>query len=339
MLGCERSGYDASAPELDHASLDAVLLTGEVLNDASTIGRLYGLVVSGDVLWVKEGAGEPYLHAIDAGSGAILESVGRDGRGPGEFDGAPFVLSADDLASGAVWAFDFTQQRFTLVHPDSAPEERSEIVHLDGTPRVLKAVRLSGNGFLGVSGDSSARFVFFDSTGARVAQVPGSLLGESSAPQEERRKATISFFLLCPHPTAGFVIAYGTAGRVELYNDSVQLTDLASVPFASDVRFARDERTGRTRWVDDRSWYLDCAVTHDHVYTLFAGRAHKDFRRGEASIGRFVHEFAWDDGSLERTFQLDPPVSSIAIDPSGTMLYGASMETATIYRFRLPPMP
>jgi hypothetical protein len=339
LIGTVACDNAQSAPELDHDLLDVRTLTGEVLSEAPILGRPYGVVLSGDILWVREGAGEPYLHAVDLRSGEIVESVGRNGAGPGEFDGTPFVLSASKRDPGSVWAFDLSLRRFTLVQPGHAPDAESRVVLLDGTPRVMKAVSMPDNEFVGVTASSEARFVRFDSTGARVTQRPGPLLGDASVPEAERRKATITGFAICPHPAGGFAVVYGTAGRVELYDSSASLVDTALVPFPSQPAFARDERTGRTRWVDDRSWYLDCEATSRHLYALFAGRSTTEFRGGQAAIGRFLHVFSWDDGELVSTFELDPPIGSIAINPAGTTLYGASVATAKIYRFRLPTTP
>lgn len=338
LQGCNESAGTDDMREFDHEQFDVHVLRGDVLGESPIIGRPYGLSLSGDVLWVQDGAGDPELHALDVNTGQVIQSVGRRGSGPGEFKSV-FGTSVMGGEPGSAWVFDVRLQRLTLVHPDKPIEGDAQIVRLDGAPRIVRALWLTPATIIGVNEDPATRFVRFDSTGSRIAAVAGSLLGDPSIPEAARRRATITGFQICSERSRGFAMVFGTAGRVELYAPSARLLGTASVPYPSQPRFTRDRNTGTPKRLVDRVWYTDCDATDRHVYALFAGRREKKFPPDEMTTSRFLHVFSWDDGSLVRVVRLDPPVGNIQVDPTETTLYGSSLLTSRIYRFQLPADP
>jgi hypothetical protein len=307
-----------------------------VFNESPIVGRPAGLELSGPVLWVRDAAGDPYLHALDASTGEVLQSVGRKGSGPGEFESV-FQLSAPSSQPGSVWAFDLQQQRLTFVTPDEPPSRSSPVIPLQGSPRVVKAVWVAPGEFVGVNEFPRERFVRFDSLGHRVATAPGELLGDSTVPEAARSKATITAFTICPDTNGGFALAYNAAGRVELYSPSAHLRDTVSVPYPSHANFVLDEKTNALKWSYDRVWYLGCDAGARNLYAVFGGRKRDAFPPEQWSVGRFLHVFSLEDGSLSAVYRLDPPVSDIQVGPDEITIYASSPLTAKVYKFTLPP--
>jgi sugar lactone lactonase YvrE len=73
--------------------------------------------------------------------------------------------------------------------------------------------------------------------------------------------------------------------------------------------------------------------TDTHLYALFSGKLQGP--QAGSGEGRYVHVFDLQ-GRLERVLDLGVDVNTIALDRSGGRMYGASMDDAVIYRFRLP---
>jgi hypothetical protein len=144
----------------------------------------------------------------------------------------------------------------------------------------------------------------------------------------------------CTRPDGrGFAVHYTGAGRIQLYDGDGRLVGLAKVPYPSEEIFKPDPRTRAIVHAPDREYYKDCKYSNRYLFALFKGRRIADnVPKSPASGSRFVHVFDLD-GRLLRVLQLDRPVTKIGINDSGTTLYGASLDEAAVYRFRLPPVP
>jgi len=336
--GCEPKADDSHGGDrafFDHADLHPVFLVGQRLNASPAIAQPTTLALAGDVLWVRDAATDPALHAIDIRTGELLLSVGRRGEGPGEFSTAPSTIGVRPGDTSAVWAFDLRLQRLTRFEPRPLSEHEPSIVRLNGVPRIWRYVWVRRDRFIGAANSQDARFSVFSATGKREASVPGPLLGPADAPLAERLKATNAGAQLCSWPGRGFVVVNNDVGRLEFYDQDAHLVRLARIPFAEDALF-RDS-LGTKKFVWRRQWYLHCTATSDYLYASFSGRVVAAYEDEERSSGEFVHVFDWL-GDLRAVYRLDRSIRPIVVDASGSRMYAASLVEAAIYAYDLPPV-
>lgn len=317
----------------DHAELAPILLDGRRLNASPAIAQPTTLALADEVLWVRDAATDPALHAIDVRSGGLLLSVGRRGEGPGEFSTAPATIGIRPGDTGGVWAFDLRLQRLTRFEPRPPSEYAPSIVRLDGIPRIWRIVWVRSDRFIGAANSQDARFSVFSATGRRVATVPGPLLGPADAPLAERLKATNAGIQLCSWPGRGFVVVNNDVARIEFYDQDAHLVRLARIPFEEDARF-RDS-LGTKKFVWRRQWYLHCTATDDYVYASFSGRLVARYDDEERFSGEFVHVFDWP-GELRGAYRLDRSIRPLVVDAIGSRMYAASLADAAIYVYELP---
>jgi hypothetical protein len=333
--GCAARDAD---PSLDHADLHPVLLRSTLLSEAAAVGIPARLQVADGVLWVGDaGRNPPYLHALDTSTGALLQSFGKRGEGPGDFAGSPFALGLDSGDGRAIWAFDGRLQRLTRFEPRPTADYELLLIHLEGPPRAQRVVRAGAGGFIGVTQSVEARFALYAADGTRVGATAGRLNGPDDAPQRWRWAATNGAISVCAWPGRGFVIANHGFGRLELYDMEARWVRDADVPFPSAPTF---DDQGRYLI---RAGYLNCTATLDHVYALFPGQnaapspSPDELKDMRAQSGTFVHVFDWE-GELRAVFQLDRDAGAITISRAGDVLYASSFIDSGIYRFKVPSL-
>lgn len=308
-----------------HAGLNPVPLTGEAVLTIPALGMPRDLLAEGAWLWVSDRSGEPFLHLVHLGRRAVVTSFGQAGEGPGDFGGFP-QLSLRPGDSGGVWGYDERQFRMTRITHDSTPAVTTLRLEY---PSLAFWGGWVGTNVLAQIGDfDTNRVMLVDTAGTlkRIHTIP--LLGPDSVSIEARRNAATGIYVCAQPETARFAVAYLTAGRVELV-DTTGGHVLASVPFASNGAFSRDADGSwnlRTPW----RYYADCSATASSVYALFAG--HTD--DGVTVAARHVHHFDWN-GTLLGVMALDRAASVISVS-GDSVIYAASAETDTIFRYRLP---
>jgi hypothetical protein len=207
---------------------------------------------------------------------------------------------------------------------------------LDTREMVERAFWLGSTTIVGLVSSDTGRFVLFDTTGRNVGKRVGPLLGADSIPLAERARSTRQLDV-CARPNGqGFAISYIGASRVDLFDGAARHSRSASVPFAGEALFVRDEATGMIQPTHPYMWYLSCATTDRYVYALFAGfRQERGAPPPADCVGNFVHVFDWS-GDLVRVFALDLPVDGIAVTSSGDRLTGVCAPQASVVSFRLP---
>jgi hypothetical protein len=295
------------------------------------------LAVGDQTLWVTDLSSDPGLHAIEIDTGRLLHSFGPEGEGPGEFSGPPFGLKVLARDPAAVWAWDPGLSRLTRFEPHPIPEFELVSIALEAPIAVTRLAWVAPDRIIGVSPSDEFRFSFFSGDGQHQQVVPGDLLGSEDLPVRERLRATDSGIFVCTWPEKGFAITNKNLGRIEFFSDEAALVRLAEVPFPSEPIFEPSDR-GEIRFRSPREHYIGCTATQDFLFALFSGRLDGEYE-GEARFSaEFVHVFGWD-GRLRVVFRLDRDIHQIATNPEGTVLFGASLVDAGIYRFEIPATP
>ena len=308
-------------------------LTAEPFAFSTALARPNGIVVDGPRIWVSDYAGNPELHVFSAASGELIVSLGRRGDGSGEFRGnaGEFQTLPDD--TGVVWVFAPAGQRVVRVD-DDLPSTEWRAVALEIPPYVMRLVWIDAATAVGITSTEDPMFVAFDSLGTRIQATRGRFPGPEVAPVQERMKAGITAFGICPKPTGeGFIRYHHHFGRVDSFGRDAAAATLFDVPFPSEPIFDTD-REGRPRFTPEQIHYVGCAIGDSHYYLVYSGLP-IDLQHQGADAGSHIHIFD-NDGRLYRVMHLDSPVSKIAVDESGGWLYGNSDEEGGVYRFRLP---
>jgi len=315
--------------DIDHTSLHPVLLRGEPVLSYDAIGSANYLAVSDSLLWIADGRGDPFIHLVDLRHAQVIRSTGRHGQGPGDF-ASTFGFSMRPADSAAAWSFDITGRRLTRVAAD--PHTPAQLI-----PAPIDAVQMAWverDLLLLVTPSDSARLVLIDTAGTVVRESRGPLLGADSVPLKARLSASRSV-KACVRPDGGaFALVYSDAGRAELYNSLLQRTTLLPVPFPSDGAFGKNADTGAWEARAPRKYYVSCAASQPYIYALFSGRHGDVERHVVVANSRYLHLFDWS-GHLVAVFAFDHDVESLAVD-GDSLLYGMSVGSDTLYRYRLP---
>lgn len=333
FLGCEAS---QSAPD---RSSDYVFVRGELLHNSPAVGIPFEIRTSGRWLWISDAVGDPGLHQLDRYSGELVQSLGRQGEGPGDFSiGRGELLVRPDDDSGSIWTWDYRLARLTRFSPEEGAEA-PVVVTIDRNPMrpdpPWRVGWLEPDLLVGVNPSEKTRFTLFRPSGELVRNVPGDFLGPEEVPIAQRRNSTIEGFSICPWPARGFAIIYFRVGRIEFYDRTARFVRLANIPFPSEP-FIRD-RGGSFRAVRGREYYRSCVVHADHLFAAFSGRRSADFEGPEGYASEYIHEFDWE-GQLLQIYSLRPEIHAIDFGPEGRSFYGSSLTDASIYHFTLPPV-
>jgi hypothetical protein len=298
-------------------------LQATILNASSALALPSGLGVVGQYVVVIDDASDSVLHVLDRHDGIWVRSLGRRGRGPGEFRGA-WSLDPVVTSPPSVWVYDLPLRRLThvplLPHPTPRRVEPRSVHLMDGAvltgPHWLTPDSIVTAGFL-----VDARLAVYDSTGRRIGSLgtPGRLINQPIQATQAR---------LTAHPQSRVL---ALASR---YTSHIELVRLASRTVET-VAGPIPVNDGRTTVDLDRFGYVDVAATPNRIVALFSGRESQEFGP-RATLGACLHIFDWQ-GTFKEAYRLDSDVLAIAASRDGELLYAIRHEpTPAVVRFTLP---
>lgn len=324
-------------------AVEGIPVASSALYDGAALAMPTRLAVAGDRLIVLDPFGSNVVHVIDVQSGALIESFGSKGEGPGEFEGA---RSIDVQAGGdAFWVHDVNLQRSTLYaleappapkgHPAGHREQKT--LSFVGVAGVTEPIRLSDDRIMAGGMFDKGRLGHLDGEGRLVRasgpfpEVSGDLPGHlvqfihqgafRGTPARDRFALSSLFFT-----------------RIELYDRHGTRQAVVEPPVTLDPEIitTRDE-DGPAAYVDPLApmGYTDIAVTDAGIFALYSGRDPSVYRE-EAAYGSQVHVFTWA-GEYLGAIDLGYDAAAIAVSDDGTQLYGARHFPASeIRRHTLP---
>jgi hypothetical protein len=300
-------------------------LAGRVLHTSPVLALPTRLAVVGEHLVVVDAASDSALHVLDRRSGRLLRSLGRRGKGPGEFQGA-WSLAPDRAWPDAVWVYDLPLRRLTRVPLAREADVRASarrMVRLAGgavltNPTWLGADTILSPGFL-----LDARVALFDGAGRRIGQ-----LGDPPLSPESGQPMQATQALVALHPDGRRIaIANRYVGRIEL----LDLPDGTVHTIDAPV----EVNAGHAPIALDRFAYLDVAGTTDRVIALFSGRTRDEYD-GRAVFGDRLHVFDWE-GRFQSEVRLDADALAIAVAEREGVVYALRHEPEpAVVRYRLP---
>lgn len=320
----------------------AAKVSARVIDDSDELAMPGDLAVVGEHLVLINNRADSVIRVYDIESGEHRLSFGRQGRGPGEFEGA-WSLDAVPHSRSAFWIYDISLQRLTNVDlaTDFGPARtyRERMISLQGPGPPTSPVWLGDSSFVspGYFKDPG-RLALFTASGRLVRLVGDPPPGDPETPLPVRQHAYQSTARANPART---LVAVGTrhADRLDVYRADGTLVASAPRPDAFEPVYRTTQAGGAptmTTGDDLRFGYIDLAATEQHIYALYSGLRRGD-APGRANFGRFVRVFDWNAKPV-RTVELDRPVFSIAADSTGLRLYGVSIDPSpALVVFELGP--
>ena len=299
------------------------LLEATVLNDSPALAIPTRLEIVGDDLVVLDAASDSVLHVVNRHSGALVRSIGRRGRGPGEFHGAWALDAAHE--DTAVWVYDASLRRLTLVPLVSQPpsSEHWHMVSLADGTLVTEARWLDGRTLFttGLYGD--ARAALYDSSGRRLERLAERDTDPASGQPPQAWQARM---VVRPSGTI--------AALASRYENRLELLTLATGTLRQvegPAGLSRSKPRGSTL---DQIAYVDLTASGQSVVALFSGRDSREYG-ARAPFGRCLQRFDWD-GRLREVFRLDTDALAIAIEPEERFVYALRHEPVpAVVRFAL----
>lgn len=301
----------------------AVSLRGRVLNESEALGKPQEVAVVGERVVVLDGVGNPAIHVVRAQDGTLERSFGRQGGGPGEFQGVR-SLSPVPGSGTEFWVYDVELRRLThldLARGDDIAGPGARALTFSAGELPMSPVWVGGE-IASPGIFPGGRLAFYDTTGRRrrvTGPVP-SLAGRE-VPVQVLQHAYTGTMVANPGRTR---LALGTrhADRLEIYRAGGEPVAVVRGPEPFEPAFEVRTLNGKQSMAsgdDMRFGYVDVYATDDRIFALFSGRVRRDFP-GRASFAEHVHEYDWD-GRLLRVLKLDAEVLAIAADPAGKRLY------------------
>jgi len=310
-------------PELCAPAGQAVELNSTVLYASSALALPTRIELVGDYLAVLDASADSVLHIVNRHTGALVRSLGRRGRGPGEFYGA-WALDAAKEGQAAVWVYDLSLRRLTRVPlvPGAEHTGQPAMVSLSDGRLVMEPRWLDGDTFLAAGLFTDARLELYDSLGRHVRRVVESTLVAATSPPQ----AAQARLILRPQG--------GLAALAHRYESTLDIVEPASGAVQT-IRGPVDVNVGSRSIGLDRFAYVDLAATRQWIVALFSGRDERAHGL-DAPFGHCLHVFDWH-GGFAAAFGLDTDVLAIATESDGRFVYAVRhYPTPAVVRFALP---
>ncbi|MBL0939462.1 MAG: hypothetical protein IBJ03_11235 [Gemmatimonadaceae bacterium] len=346
LLGCSEEAAEKAiesalvraggAAELVAPPGTTLLPASELFAASPAFGIPYRVrAIRGDLLVADQARG-PRIHLVDGETGALLRSLGRSGRGPGEFES---VVSIDTLAgvNGVVSLYDYNQQRITTVSTDSLQSRGIHVVEttrLDWRPESV--ARLLDGRLVATNASDSSVLQIIDSSGRRIEHLALPALRVPLADSHFLRTAYKA--RICGVRNNHIALALRYTPRMAIVDVASKRDIAASVPHSFSSSFIDTPLIGRRMFKGGapgvRYAYIDCVATDDAIYALFSGRLIGKYDRATNNAGRYVHRFDWS-GRHTASWQLDHDAYAFAVLNS-FLITIAEGEVPTLRRTRMP---
>jgi hypothetical protein len=298
-------------------------LAATVVSEASDLALPTRLLLHDPWIFVLDVASDSVLHLFRLADGALYQSLGRRGHGPGEFWSA-WSLSSDSRSNDA-WVYDISLTRLTRIvtprgatrraYADTSIQLAAQGIATDAT--WLDSTRLLAPGFF-----RDARLATLDGSGRRVGGIGQTSTDWSRTyPQESQVRMALD-------PDGHRAVL------ADRYRDAIELIDLDRATTTTVQGPVALPHGSALPGLNDVA-YVDVTATSQAIFALFAGRSVAKFGQ-RASFGDCVHVFDWD-GTFETALRLDGEVIAIAVTADGSALYALRHEPRpALVKFDLP---
>lgn len=307
-------------PLVEPPATDTLKVT-RVIGGQDTFGRIQDVYVSDTLIVVLDSYADERVIVLDRMTGAVRETMGRAGRGPGELL-TPRSLDADVGSGQRVWIYDNDNARISL--HDIASWKAGPIRNVQCPAGLFQPVwvgdTLLSNGLFAAE---MLRYYSADDDVARVVRAAGHSPFQSVTPDIALH---LNRSALATDPSRErIVLAFLYVSRLQLYDRSGRLLKSVAGPeeVTPQYRVVADPRERMNRFLrndETRFAYIDVEATADRIFALFSGRSRGEFE-DEAYAGITIHVFNWDGGQV-RQLILGETVYGIALDQQSQRMFG-----------------
>jgi hypothetical protein len=338
--------YDASAAFLDHSQLQPIHVSGRALGAHGGYGSPWKVFVTSDTTLLVLDDYPPFVHLVQRSDGALLESFGKPGQGPGEFTSADAFLPDYHLRH-KIWIHDHIRRRlhrFDLRNPGAGADS---VVRLDLVAPLESPVWLSDSTVAGLARHDSAGVAVLNIvSGARETRGSGLRLStvDIETLRQPGRRRLAGDFRGCHEPTRStFVRMHRHGAIVDFIKASDGTATRAKSPFNYEPLLIRDIDIGwelnyDTGVADQRVSYQSCSTTEDFVLALFSGRRAGSHSTADKYLCSYIHVFAWS-GALLGVLELNEPLHGLSIDAVTLELFGVRRHPVpAVFRYELAPV-
>lgn len=315
-------------------------LASQSFYDGSAMGLPMRLAVAGDRVIVLDALGTQTVHILDAETGALIESFGGRGEGPGEFEG-PRSIDVDP-SGDAFWIHDVAQQRSTLFPIESSTAESGRhreiriLKYAEGVG-VIEPIHLGDREILAGGMFENGRLGHLDPEG-RLVRASGELPPAPKGVPPHQIQFIHQGVLRGTPSRDRFALSSMFFTRVELFDRHGISRGFVEAPVELNPEL-RTSRRGEHRTVfvssEAPAGYIDLAVTDEAIFALFSGRDPGVYGE-DAGYADQVHVFAWT-GDFVGALDLGYDAVAIAVSTDGKTLYTARhAPVVEIRRHELP---
>lgn len=273
-----------------------------------------------DFLFIGDSYVAPHVVLVDLAEGKVVDRVGTNGEGPGEFRNPGGISPAFDMPTPAVWVHDFYNRRMTLVEVGAQRELRvARFVPLRVATSTEHPVRLGDRiASVGLFG-AAAVLMFFDLEGAPTTRTGTPPFSRQDMPHPTGIRL-VNRANLAVRPSADrLAVGFYSANRIDIYD--AEGAKIASTSGPREVTASFYIEDDKFFWTEEENQlaYTSIAASNDEVFALFCGCT---MGKEEATDRTRVHVFSWS-GSFRRELILPVPATRIEVSRDGRRLYGA----------------
>lgn len=279
------------------------------------------------------------ITILDERTGRTVQRFGRRGSGPGEFR-APWDL-APAVSPNAIWIFDTSLRRMTLVNLDSSFANGTftpvRMLKLGGGTEINSVRWIADGALLGTGTLRRGLFAAFDTSGRELPARGEFTYGDRRLPISALQEAYSSRLATDPRRER-VALAMDYADRLEFFALSGKRLATNQRPFGFEPTYVvvgKGDYRHAAFTGHSREGYRGVDATSTSVFALFSGRRPREFKN-DAMFGRHVHVYSWA-GVLRSVLELDAAAIDIAVDPQARMLYTLVHDPEPrVVRYRLP---
>jgi hypothetical protein len=324
VSSCSESPHGANFREY-FSKTEVVALRGEtvaLIEGEKPLSYMFNMTFFDSLILVNEFPDREYTYKLINLRDKSVRPFGKKGEGPNQLLSDAFYFSVDRKANQLY----LTDQVHYYIHDiddlKSGLDEPVEKFTIDQQEKRFMGSTVHVDGYV-VGSMHHKRFCAYDIENGdfiEVGEYPG---GPSMA------MANQSFFM--NHPTKNLAV-YGMSrvpefGVLTVLKDTIEVNKFSWGDTPLDVQhgpvgMAVVDKEGST------FEYTSVAATEDHIYFLYSGKTIDERSRETIIQSGLSHEvFVLDwEGRPVKSYALDQPVRSIAVDDQAKILYAASFE-------------
>jgi len=359
MNTSESEGYftsDSDTSIVYHSEIEYVKLSAEVIKMSDEVYFRNPILINiiDSLLIITDQNKNDVFTFISLVTENRIATFGKSGRGPDEIQSFAFSIDTDNRGKPFFDFLDWGSRALNRIHLNRLFDTQNTLNNI--TERVLtltpdfmmvqRVAQLNDSVFVGAFGIRDGLLFFKNINSGKSKYTPFVPITES---QFNYRDIGMVYrgHMAVNYSKERIAIALENFNQVQIYDFKGRLLSI-SQPKSYIPRFLTDE-TGSDNYI----YYNGITITKDRIVASYYGVQRRetrdlmmssdgqliDLRKGDTSnrpVSR-IHIFDWDGDLLEK-FILDNRLNTIAIDKTGTVLYGLDIYDIEnpIRRIRLP---